>query len=39
MRCDDLGSEGEKLAAIDALVFRHARPLQRHPWQRVLHEQ
>ena len=28
MRRDDLGGEGEKLAAIDALVFGHARPLQ-----------
>ena len=28
MRRDDLGSEGEKLASIDALVFGHARPLQ-----------
>jgi hypothetical protein len=39
MRRDDLGGEGEKLAAIDALVFGHARPLQIHLWQRVLHEQ
>ena len=36
---DDLGCEGEKLAAVDTLVFGHLRPLRWHSRRQALCEQ